>query len=1138
MFYELPLPPSLPLSPELLETKDKNRGAQRGRGDSRCQHFTSLDLPPQTSKENTEGSSSLPAHVGMSYGDLWKTRYGASVEGWSAVDKVAQFSQAVGCVSGGRGSAILIALMDNRAQLIDTSSLERSGSADNNGTDPSYGLTPLHRSGGGFSAQRAQRRSSRGWSAGRPANGGVSDSPETLGRPGTSHSSTSPQSPPALGVLLTTSHVFRSPQDTANASVRFLDQPIIGMAALLGREPKPVRVGLCSAFGFVSSVAAPKKESEGDTYRANAAATARPSRLDDEPEYLLYASAAGDSSEEDEAAEIGFTLTYCEVFPRCNDAANPTEPSSPLNPSESGGSRGCRTESTTISPSGGLSHYRGGTGLGKEVDEAPASLSESALTQQRGANAVVSDASNAPGGPWSSRFAAAANRNVGGSQDSLFQVQPLPVPLLLSAIPAVKVRDVHLMITHVNDGRRSYRVQHVAAVFADYCTYEPTRFGGVTCSGGPVFNVQGDFIGVQHEGNGQSLCLLIKSIVRNLFDSDLLDMCRCPVSEETIKQRALHVRPGDTVFSTMTTTRPPVFAGPKRMPSLRKNSRPTSLPPLPALSLDSQSLASPRTESCFAVDTPSTTVPLPLATVSSFGSRHTLLHGPSNNIAESFRKDVRPASDGATVANTVSAAALPLTPPSKPLSRGVPSFEEVFAEFYDGAGSLPHILYAFPRNLPLVRVTMERLAQLKYEDELEHMGAIGGVGAILEAIDGYPQEEQIVASALAALCRICLYECNLAMFLYLDGVVTVMEIMKEYVHKQTVLQWGIYTLLLATDLSCPSAAASAEIMVRNSAPQLLVNILRVHGAVQRKSAARRPQHNRLVRWACDLIANLLMTNSRRTTLFLREDFLTLLLQLSRDYAGSVFLMEGFAHVFCAFVQCFTEAEVPALLPILRVSSASSFKQHPAMPSPGNSPASLFRGLGVRGRPSNSSNVAHGGGSDRFPHDNSGPPASPASATLLPYSPRTNATDPHTVSFFFLGDAMRHDTDGCLVRAVLDVCEAALDPKSTITAHRGRPAVVLVRCLETLRLLLTWGLVKLPGGGAMLLAVEDLNFLALASSRAMPTTCASASSLPSLSSSKDTARLLLICKHVRHELTSSSELVAMVEAVQRLLLQDS
>ncbi|KAK7201190.1 hypothetical protein NESM_000180500 [Novymonas esmeraldas] len=1071
----------------------------------------------------------------MPYGGMRKNRYGASVEGWSAVDKVAQFSQAVGRVSSGRGSAILIALMNSKGQLIDTSSLERSENAGGGGANVSRSFTHPGRAGiSGPATMRApQHDGGGGGAAGRVSGNGAHDAAEPGGPAAGGPNGATSQNPPALGVLLTTSHVFRSPKDMASASVCFLDQPIIGMAALLGREPRPVRVGLCSAFGFVSSVAPPKVEREEDTHQISAAVPAAPhhARVEDVPDYLLYAAAAAESDDDDEAEEIGFTLTYCDVFPAEDYAAGSAEPSPAVSHRRrSAGSHGSSAESAGLSPCT-TSSSGGAVSAGETQGNATATVSPALFSDLAASRLPRSGGGGGGGGggapseasPPSSGWRwnrAASERVKGGGHDSLLQVQPLPVPLLLSTIPAIKVGDIHLMITHVNDGRRSYRVQHVAAVFADHCTYVPTGFGGVTCSGGPVFNTQGDFIGVQHERNGQSLCLSIKSIVRHLFDSDLLGMCRSPISEETVKEREVHARPGDAIFTAMTAPRQPgpTATSPTTTDGASASPRRDRVrgDPLPALLPHTLGPASPSMGGGVSIDAPSPSDGSPLVGASCVGSPRTRRQRTSVSTAGSSRKGDRLTAAGSPAAPLVA-------PQAKPLSQCVPSFEEVFAEFCDGADSLPHILYAFPHSLPLVKLTMESLAQLKYEDELEHMAASGGVGAILETIDGYPQEEQIVAGALAALCRVCLYERNLAMFLHLDGVVTVMEIMKEYVHQQTVLQWGTYTLLFATDPSCASAAASIDLMVRSSAPQLLVNVLRVHGGAQRKSAARRAQHNRLVRWMCDLIANLLMANPRVTTLFLREDLLTLLLQFSRDYAGNMFLMEGIAHVFCAFVQCFAETETPPPSYVMHATSVTggtkgclAFSQ-----APGSATTSLLR------EPGRSST---GGVSSSLPF---------LPGALPRYSPHAVGADPHKVSFFFLCDAMRHDTDGGLARAVLDVCEAALDPKNSLTAHRGRPGVVLQRCLETFRLLLTWRLVRLPRGVVVPSPVDAHSSLGPSGELMLSPSLFSSPSTPPLASLfvEDRARLLAVCDGVRQELTSSSALVAKAEAVQGLLLQD-
>ncbi|KAG5501826.1 hypothetical protein JKF63_04096 [Porcisia hertigi] len=1077
-----------------------------------------------------------------------KSRYDDSMQGWSIVEKVAQFSQAVGRVSGGRGSAILIALIDSKGNLIDTPLGKRSGDTGIGGTNPSHSYTYSHHGNGGlFSARRPGHINSGGWGAGRSISGSARDSPENVGQPGASHSPTSSRIPPALGVLLTTSHVFSTPGDTVNASVCFLDQPTVGMATWLCREPKPVHVELCSTFGFVSSVSAATE----DARRASDAAAARRARLANEPEYLLYDAAASYSEKVEE--EIGFTLTYCEVFPTCDQEAILPLPPNQIRP---GGSCEDYPKSPVPRPPGCVLGYGGG-GLGGEADGAPVFPSDSGLPQQHGESSSSSHAFRVPGGHRSNHLTTdTSSRSIGNSQNSLFEVQPLPVPLLLSRIPAIHVSDVHLMITHVNGGRRSYRIAHVGAVFADYCVYRPIDVGGVASSGGPVFNIQGDFIGVQHERNSHCICLFTKSIVQHLFRADLLGMCRSPVSEETLKQREKNARPGDVLLSSMATSRLPAVSGLKGISPSKKSGR--HAPPsftdaaagrevahrgrhnmlssrLPALSTASKRLGSPCPESCVIADTSSTTMAFHSPTPFRKSSPRAVNHQSSSGVADSSCKSVRPVGKGPPVDRTTeSAAPLPCVP-LKPFFQYVPSFEEVFAEFFDGPDSLPHILYAFPHSLQLMRITIGMLAQLNSEDGLEYVASIGGVGAILGVIDGYPQEEQIVTGSLAILCRICLDDRSLAMFSHLDGVATVMEIMKEYVHQERVLQWGVHALLLATDMSCTSAAACAEVMVRSSAPQLLVNILRMHGSVQRQLAPVRSPYNRLVRWTCDLIANLLMVNPRCTTLFLREDFLSILLEISRDHASNAFLGEGFAHVFGTFVQCFTEAEVPPTLHTLQVTCASGISKHPAGLSLNNSPVSLSHQRVEQESVSRASSKAFFSDNDdaRLRGSNR------SFASSLDLS-KTIASDPQKISFFFLCDAMRHDTDGYLVRAVIDVCEATLDSKSNLTAHRGRAEVVLMRCLETLRLLLIWRLVQFARG-AETSVVENPNLPHLTSSLGTSSTCGSVSSSsppPTCSPlCEDRLRLLIVCKRVQSEWMFPSELLAQAEVVQRLISQD-
>lgn len=1029
-------------------------------------------------------------------------RYDTSVEGWSAVDKVAQFSHAVGRVSGGRGSAILIAVMDSQGQLIDsaveghTSRVGTSGRG-SNANNYNAGSAPPNApswssaspsDGATGAPPRFQPRT--GHDSFRSGAAGSFNSFEQNGRHTTNSNGDDGDTrrgrdvrQPPLGVLLTTSHVLCIPEEAEEATVTFLDQLGMMTAAVLGHDPRPMRVPLRGAYGFVTSSAESNEHSA--KYRRGTARRRRSSSgsnssaeennvtrgggshkpsnsYQDEPDYLLYRYQ--DGSDEDSAEDVGFTLTFCDIFPEPPEAtasAVSSRPTSPLHRrrasgSEAGGSR--RASPLRFSASG------------REPRSTPpgsaSHVGETTPVAARRRSGSPSDVGTAPTSASRSGGAAGAS-----SAPNLLLVQPLPVPLLLSTIPDIRVGDAHLMITHVNNGRRCYRVQHVSAVHPDYCEYKLASASEDECSGGPVFNSAGDFIGIQHERRGYSICLLMRSIVRNLFESDLLGMCRSPISEVSVKKREPQTRLGDLQQQRLS-------GGFSPRASFKRSTVPSRLASMPETAA-----TTPRTSAAAAITSGS-----PVA--------------------------VSPAAP---------ASAAPST--SKPLSQQVPGYEAVFKEFYAGFDSVSHILYAFPYSRQLLKLALENLSQLNYGNELDQMSAIGGVGAILETIDGYPQDEAIVSGALSAMCRICIYERNLTMFLHLDGVATTMEVMKEYVHQPTVLQWGTHLLTSATDASQPSAARCAEAIVRSRGPQLLVNVLRVHGAVQRKSAVRHLQHNRLVRWTCDLMANLLAPDPKRTTLFLREDLLALLLQLLHDYTGNLFLVEGLVHVFCVLVCCFADLDGecnPHAPEGHRVHQMVSVPEPPRLAPPGY-PASFVsptdRPLGT----------AFGSGGVL------------GAARTAPPALHTAVLDSHRISFFFLCQVVMADTDSCFFRSLLDISEAAMDPKSSLTAHRGRPEVVLLRCFETLRLLLSWKLLVLhrrrrapPAAAAVAPCSEDsLSSLPLARTASIPT---SSSSLQMSTPTDELLRLRVIVSTIREYMPSCYELQAQLSAVEQLVRQ--
>jgi hypothetical protein len=994
-------------------------------------------------------------------------RYDSSVAGWSAVDKVAQFSHAVGRVSGGRGSAILIALIDSQGQLIDPAADPISSRI---GGSPRTAPTQPLKAG----SLRFNARSSH--DSFRSAFAGSVTSLERTGREGNSRRVRDMKQMP-LGVLLTTSHVLSTPEEAEEATVTFLDQLGLMTVASLGYDSQPMRVPLRGAYGFVTSSTGVnehnaryrhgvargrdrhRRGSDGSRSCDRSGSWRRPDADLDEPDYLLYR--CQDTSDEEATDDVGFTLTFCDIFPLPTETASSA---SPHTPSLRSSGRGYDGSGSSAAHPISSSH----------LDEGNTSVSP-------GQRSAVSEVGTA--------YTAASRSGAPSARRNLLLVQPLPVPLLLSTIPDVKVGDAHLIITHASNGRRCYRVHHVAVVYPDYCEYKLDNASEDESSGGPVFNSAGDFVGIQHERHGHSICLLMKSIVRNLFASDLLGMCRSPISEASVKKREPHVRAGVPA------------AGPVANTSIEMATMGNGV--------YSPKMSFKRSERSFRTNS--------------------LAETPAASLRTGIATNVGGGGSGGdfdTVASAAGPSALSALPPStsrKPLSQEVPGYEAVFEEFYSGFDSLSHILYAFPHSRQLLKLALENLSQMKYSNGLDQMSTIGGVGAILETIDGYPQDEAIVSGALAAMCRICIYERNLAMFLHLDGVVTTMEIMKEYVHQPTVLQWGMYLLVTATDAAAVSAAQCAEMIVQSRGPQLFVNVLRVHGKVQRKSAVRHLQHNRLVRWTCDLIANLLVSDPLCSTLFLREDFLAVLLQLLFDYAGNLFLTEGLVHVFCVFVRCFADMDgdddthicdaqhVGAVMPGLPGS------REPPLPSCSQTFLSPTDRL-VNAQVSVVGSILH------F-----------ARAGFA--SPYAVATNPHKVSFFFLCQIVASDTDNCFLRSLLEICEAAMDTKNAVTAHRGRPEGVLLQCITTLRLLLSWGLVHLHRrirSGEHAAPGTEISFSSLGELPTTPSVTSSSLQMPA--PSDELLRLRVILSAIRATMASSYELQMQLSAVERLMQQ--
>ncbi|CCW64119.1 unnamed protein product [Phytomonas sp. EM1] len=363
----------------------------------------------------------------------------------------------------------------------------------------------------------------------------------------------------------------------------------------------------------------------------------------------------------------------------------------------------------------------------------------------------------------------APQRGSHGGED-LRPIQPLPLPLCLSSVPPVRIGDTHLLVTHVDGLERHYVVRSVVAVYEDYCEYAldsgRPRLGEFA-SGGAVFNERGDFIGLQHHRN-ESICMFVASIVRHLFDSDHLGMCRLPISEPPL---AIEDSSGDGLLdSSLTQTR------------------------------------------------------------------------------------------------------------SAPLTAHTPSYLEVYDEFMTGYDSLLHMLSAFWYAPSLTQKVLEVMVSPSYERELRTAVSSRVVGIVLGIIDAHPHLEPLVNIALVVLCRLCVYDHNLHVFIHVGGISTVMEVLKEYLHQPRVLQWGVYCLLRLVDerASIEHRATSVNLILQCSFLEFSMNALREHARFE-------TAHMHLVSWISLLLANLIDMQPRVVTWLVQKDFIALWIDLLRTY---------------------------------------------------------------------------------------------------------------------------------------------------------------------------------------------------------------------------------------------------------------
>lgn len=404
-------------------------------------------------------------------------------------------------------------------------------------------------------------------------------------------------------------------------------------------------------------------------------------------------------------------------------------------------------------------------------------------------------------------------------KEGLHLIDPLPIPLLVSRIPTIKVGDAHLMVTHVNGQDRSYVALKVSAVHEHYCEYYSTSSATQLSSGGAVFDLEGNFVGVQHQTEVQCIALLMHSIVHRLFRSDILGLCNSPISN------------------------------------------------------------------------------LPLAVLQSGGisdkEKADMYNEPFTILQSSYVMDV--GNEGNQLANYHEIERVRARAGGSLTRSRVPSFEEVYAEFYDGNFETTlHMLFAFWYNSALTCRVLKNLMEPQNATYHSKVGSAGGIGIILELIDGHPEDEALVEIALAALASLCLHGANLSVFIQVNGVLSVMETLALYLHHTTIMQWGVHCLMLATDrLLTPASCLSVELFVRSNGLDLVTFALKHHCET----------NNDLTSWMCSLLTNVLQCNSAYVTWMHQKGLTIAVIPFLLHYRDDPQVLSGLLPFFRKVMQC-------------------------------------------------------------------------------------------------------------------------------------------------------------------------------------------------------------------------------------------
>jgi hypothetical protein len=221
--------------------------------------------------------------------------------------------------------------------------------------------------------------------------------------------------------------------------------------------------------------------------------------------------------------------------------------------------------------------------------------------------------------------------------------------------------------------------------------------------------------------------------------------------------------------------------------------------------------------------------------------------------------------------------------------------QEVWAEYYDPLRyeSLVLMLHAFHHHTALLRLIVEQLTSHRHRGHIDSLARHGGIGILLEALDGHPYDEALVAAGITALGRISLYEENREALSKYSGVQTVLSLMQEYRNTDVITQWGAYCLInLCHDTQRAQDNISA--FVAHSGVLLVTGNMR-----------RFPDSRYGVRWGAELLAYVVQDSKVHFDVAIDNGVCTLLAENLERYAAD----EDVAAQLCALLHNLTHYEL-------------------------------------------------------------------------------------------------------------------------------------------------------------------------------------------------------------------------------------